>query len=83
MEPCIWGACTIVFGVLFEFCMCWANWNDSLPKGVKKNNSTMKGYVVKECLRWNQVNEFRMNLNFPMFNLLIERNENMIQSVTI
>ncbi len=43
----------------------------------------MKGYVVKECLRWNQVNEFRMNLNFPMFNLLIERNENMIQSATI
>ncbi len=43
----------------------------------------MKGYVVNECLRWNQVNEFRMNLSFPMLNLLIERNENMLQSAPI
>ncbi len=38
----------------------------------------MKGYVMKECLRWNQVNEFRMNLSFPIPNLLIKRNENML-----
>jgi hypothetical protein len=52
-------------------------------KDKKTNNSTMKGYVVNECLRWNQVNEFRMNLSFPMLNLLIERNENMLQSAPI
>jgi hypothetical protein len=52
-------------------------------KGKKTNNSTMKGYVVSECLRWNQVNEFRMNLSFPILNLLIERNENMLQSAPI
>jgi hypothetical protein len=43
----------------------------------------MKGYVVKEYLRWNQANEFRMNLSFPILYLLIERNENMLQNAPI
>ncbi len=43
----------------------------------------MNGYVVKECLRWIHVNEFRMNLSFSILNLLIERNENMLQNAPI
>jgi hypothetical protein len=43
----------------------------------------MKGHVKKKCLKWNQVNEFRMNLRFPILNKLIERNENMLQNAPI